>query len=118
MKNSRLVSSGYNGPASGFSHCGPECPLDSYKLAHKGKKNFSLCPAVHAEINCIVTAAMVGTAIKDAVIYVTKKPCQDCLKALRNLSVSGVVYADDKDNGDHYLLLGPQLMQEMKLQYT
>lgn len=117
VKNSRIVSTGYNGPASGQPHCGEECRLDVYKRENGGKKNFSLCSAVHAEINVIVTAAMVGTALKDAVVYVTKRPCPDCLKALRNLHISGVIYADDCDNGDHLMLLGPRLVQELTLNY-
>lgn len=117
VKFARMVSTGYNGPASGMPHCGEECPLDVYKRENDGKKDFSLCPAVHAEINTIVTAAMIGTALRDAVIYVTKRPCENCLKALRNLHISGVVYDHDDDNGEHLLLLGPKLVQEMTIVY-
>lgn len=117
VKNSRIVATGYNGPASGRPHCGEECLLDVFKRENGGKKNFGLCPAVHAEINVIVTAAMIGTALKDAMIYVTKKPCPDCMKALQNLHVSGVLYADDSDNGDHLILIGPKLVHESRLNY-
>lgn len=115
VKNSRIVSTGYNGPAAGFPHCGKDCPLD--RLKREGKpKDFTQCPAVHAEINCIITAAMMGTAIKDSIFYQTKRPCQDCLKALRNLGLAGVVFFSD-DESFHILLLGPKLEQEVLLKY-
>lgn len=117
VKNHRMVSTGYNGPAAGMPHCAESCLLEEYKKANNGKKDYSLCPAVHAEINCIVTAAMIGTPIRDAIMYVTKSPCNDCLKALKNLQLSAVMFADDHDIGEHYLLLGPSLVQTVILSY-
>lgn len=116
VKNQRMISTGYNGPASGQPHCGTDCPLDVHKRVH-GKKDFSICPAVHAEVNCIVTAATCGTALEGAVIYVTKEPCQACLAMLRNASLSGVVYPDDSDNGDHYFMMGPALLLSVRINY-
>jgi len=120
VKNKRMISTGYNGPAAGMPHCSPTvCPLDAYKLANNGKKDFSLCPAVHAEINVLVTAAQVGTVLVDSIIYVTKRPCKDCIKALRNLALAGVVFPndDDEDDGTHFLLVGPELLQQIELAY-
>lgn len=115
VKSSRVVSTGYNGPSSGFQHCGDECPLDVLKQQGK-PKDFTVCPAVHAEINVILTAAMVGTAIKGAMVYQTKRPCQDCLKALRNMGLAGVIFFND-DESRHILLLGPSLEKEIVLSY-
>lgn len=115
VKNGRQVSSGYNGVPTGHPHCGLDCPLDVYKRKNKGKKNFALCPAVHAETNCIITAAMIGTAIAESVFYITKRPCGDCLKALRNMRLVAVVFTDDDDN--HFILEGPLLIKEAKLTY-
>jgi dCMP deaminase len=113
IKHNRIVSTGYNGLPAGHEHCGVDCPLDIYKKKY-GKKNFSLCNAVHAEINCIITAAMIGTAIEGAVLYVTKRPCADCLKALQNCHLKAVVFFED-DEETHTLLLGPYLTKEVKL---
>lgn len=115
VKHQRVVSSGYNGPAAGQPHCEP-CALDEYKRKH-GRKNFSVCPAVHAETNCVITAAVVGTAIAHSVFYVTKRPCDDCLKMLRNMHLAAVVYMDDK-TGEHYILEGPSLTKECKIGYA
>jgi dCMP deaminase len=120
VKNKRMISTGYNGPASGMPHCSPIiCPLDAYKKANNGKKDFSLCPAVHAEINVVVTAAQLGTPLFDSVFYITKAPCPDCLKALRNLHLAAVIFPndDDEDDGTHHLLLGPELLQRIELNY-
>lgn len=118
VKNKRMISTGYNGPAAGMPHCGEDCPLDVYKRENGGKKDFSLCPAVHAEINVLVTAAQVGTTLVDSVFYITKRPCPDCLKALRNLQLAGVVFPkNEDDDGTHCLLIGPLLTQEMDLDY-
>lgn len=117
VKNSRMISTGYNGPASGMPHCSFPCPLDVWKAEHNGEKNLAICPAVHAEINVIVTAAQIGTALSGSIFYITKKPCNDCLKALRNLNLIGVVYPqdEDEDEGIQYLLLGPTLEKEIEL---
>lgn len=113
VKHNRIVSTGYNGPPMDHHHCGIDCPLDLYKKKH-GKKDYSICPAVHAEINCILTAAMIGTAIEGAVLYITKRPCKDCLKALQNLHLSGIVFLEDDDDS-HGMLLGPYLKKEVTL---
>jgi dCMP deaminase len=113
VKHNRIVATGYNGPPAGHAHCGVDCPLDVYKKRY-GKKNFALCPAVHAEINCILTAAVIGTAIEGAVLYITKAPCEDCLKALKNLHLSGIVFFDN-DEETHKMLLGPYLLKGVDL---
>jgi dCMP deaminase len=114
VKHGGVVSQGYNGPAAGQKHC-RTCALEECKR-RTGKKDFSLCPAVHSEINCIITAARIGTALLDAVFYVTKEPCADCLKALRNMHLSGVVFLDDI-TGSHWLLEGPRLIKRTELTY-
>jgi dCMP deaminase len=115
VKHGRIVSTAYNGVPSGQSHCG-ECKLDEYKKNHKGRKNFSVCPAVHAEINCIITAALIGTSIVHSVFYVTKRPCEDCLKALQNMQLAGIVYMDDM-TGKHWVMVGPSLRDEFVITY-
>lgn len=115
VKHNRIVSTGYNGCPSGQPHCMP-CKLDEYKRTHKGKKDFTVCPAVHAEINCIITASLIGTSIIGSIFYVTKRPCGDCLKALQNMQLTAVVYMDDM-TGDHWALIGPDLLTEVRLEY-
>lgn len=115
VKHNRIVSTGYNGAPRGHTKCNP-CRLDEYKRRHNGKKNFSVCPAVHAEINCIITSSLIGTSIVNSIFYLTKRPCNDCLKALQNMDLVGVVYMDDM-TGDHWVMLGPDLLTEVKIEY-
>lgn len=115
VKHNRIVSTGYNGSPSGQPHCRP-CKLDEYKRTHKGKKDFTVCPAVHAEPNCIITSSLIGTSIVGSIFYVTKRPCNDCLKMLQNMQLAAVVYMDDM-SGDHWIMLGPDLLTEDKIIY-
>jgi len=115
VKHNRIVSTGYNGAPTGQPRCYP-CRLEEYKRTHRGKKDFSVCPAVHAEINCIITAALIGTSIVNSIFYVTKRPCSNCLKAIQNMQLLAVVYMDEM-TGDHYILMGPDLHTEDKIYY-
>lgn len=115
VKHNRIVSTGYNGPAVGQPECSP-CKLDEYKRKHKGKKDFSVCPAIHAEPNCIITAALIGTSIVNSIFYVTKRPCDKCLGLLQNMQLIAVVYMDDM-TGYHWIMMGPDLLLEDKIEY-
>ena len=114
VKHNRIVSTGYNGAPSAQPNCFP-CKLDEYKKEF-GRKNFAICPAVHAEINCIITASLIGTSIVESIFYVTKRPCADCLKALQNMKLTAVIYMDEM-SGDHWVLVGPDLLTEVKIEY-
>ncbi len=114
IKHNRIVSTGYNGAPSSQANCYP-CKLDEHKQKY-GKKDFTVCPAVHAEINCIITASLIGTSIVNSIFYVTKRPCCDCLKALQNMQLTAVVYMDDM-TGDHWVMMGPDLQTEVKIEY-
>jgi len=115
VKHNRIVSTGYNGAPSGQPPCIP-CKLDEYKRQNKGKKDFTVCPAVHAEINCIITSSLIGTSIVGSIFYVTKRPCSDCRKALQNMQLIAAVYMDDM-TGDHWVMMGPDLLTEVKIEY-
>jgi len=61
VKDSHIISTGYNGAPSGIKHCTPEtCVRQNLKSGEKPE----LCRGVHAEINCIIQAAIHGTSIQ------------------------------------------------------
>lgn len=95
--NDRPVATGYNGPSSKVPHCevlkDGTCPLDVAKAS--GIKDWTACPAVHAEVNAIITAAMAGTSIVGGSLYVTKKPCAICMRILLNCKFKEIVW-DEK----------------------
>ncbi len=118
VRDKSIISTGYNGPPRGVTHCGRErinkdenlasllhnevidkdlfdqfCPrrLLGIPSAH----GLSLCPAAHAEANCIVNAARVGASTIGSTLYLnTVIPCSECLKLIINAGVIEVVCLD------------------------
>jgi dCMP deaminase len=77
-----LTSIGYNGTDPGIPGClSGACPRGrlSYDELPSDRSNYSSgafrCISYHAEDNAIVNAAF---NIHDAVVYVTREPCDDC----------------------------------------
>ena len=92
IKNSHILSTGYNGSPSGFKHCTPlTCVRQNLKSGEKPE----LCRGVHAEINCIIQAAIHGTSIQgNTALYSTHFPCMSCLKLIINAGVKKLVYKE------------------------
>lgn len=79
-KDSRIISTGYNGVPAGLPHC-----------EHDGTEE-SCGKAVHAEANAIAFAARNGISTEGATLYVTHSPCLDCAKLIINAGISTVYY--------------------------
>ncbi len=92
VKKSHIISTGYNGISPGFKHCTPEtCVRKDLKSGDRPE----LCKGVHAEINCIIQAAIHGTSIEgDTILYSTTFPCMNCLKLLINARINKLVYKE------------------------
>jgi dCMP deaminase len=92
VKDSHILSTGYNGAPSGFKHCTQDtCVRKNLKTGEKPE----FCRGVHAEINCIIQAAIHGTSIKgDTAIYSTTFPCMSCLKLIINAGITKLVYKE------------------------
>ncbi|MFX0001844.1 MAG: cytidine/deoxycytidylate deaminase family protein [Candidatus Hodarchaeota archaeon] len=92
VKNSHILSTGYNGVPSGFNHCTSDtCVRKNLQTGEKPE----LCRGVHAEINCIIQAAIHGTSIKGTTtLYSTTFPCMSCLKILINSGINKLVYKE------------------------
>lgn len=90
VKDSHILSTGYNGAPAGFNHCTPEtCIRKNLKPGDQPE----LCRGVHAEINCIIQAAIHGTSIKgETTLYSTTFPCMSCLKLIINAGINRLVY--------------------------
>ena len=93
IKDSHIVSTGYNGAPSEFSHCTPEtCVRQNLKSGEKPE----LCRGVHSEINCIIQAAIHGTSIQgNTTLYSTHFPCMSCLKLIINAGIKRLVYREE-----------------------
>lgn len=85
----RIVATGYGSPAAGVLPC-ERCWLRE-KFRETGIKDFSVCPSCHAELNALISAARIGVSVFGGTLYVTKKPCEPCSRALTNAGIDKVV---------------------------
>ena len=92
VKDSHILSTGYNGVPSGFSHCTTDtCIRQNLKSGEKPE----LCRGIHAEVNCIIQAAIHGTSIMgETTLFSTHFPCMNCLKLLINAGIKRIVYLE------------------------
>ncbi len=93
VKDSRIISTGYNGPPSGLMHCDQTGCIRELLNIPSGERH-ELCRGLHAEQNAIIQAASTGASIKGGKIYVTTHPCVVCAKMLINAGIEEIVYAD------------------------
>ena len=91
VKDTRILSTGYNGAPSGCKHCIETGCLREEKGIPSGERH-ELCRASHAEQNAIVQAAKHGVSIDKGTIYVTAQPCVICSKLIINAGIKRVVY--------------------------
>ena len=113
VKNNELISTGFNGPARGEDHC-----LKCTKVgSDKDIVEYSSCPAIHAEMNCIISASrqeMLGSvlylsgrdvsgAIDEIGLPIAARPCEICLRLIKNAGIekvinkNGVIYQRDSE---------------------
>lgn len=97
VKENVVVATGYNGPPRGYPHCKPVdhglCPRKAKGYA--SGEGLLECPAVHAEVNCIISAARIGTSVSGSTLYMNCIiPCKDCMSLLINAGVREVVVED------------------------
>jgi len=84
-RDSRVISTGYNGNVSGQPHC--------RHWGMDGKLDPETCTtAVHAEANAIVFAARHGVAVEGAELWTTHQPCESCAKLIINSGIVKVFY--------------------------
>ena len=119
VRDKSIIATGYNGPPRGVMPCNErlaeaclpcdplmdemsinqgasalddyaKCPR--YMLGYESGQGLHLCPAAHAEANCINNAALNGVNTKGATMYMTCSiPCQNCLTAIINAGVKEIV---------------------------
>ncbi|WP_333870372.1 cytidine/deoxycytidylate deaminase family protein [Desulforamulus putei] len=94
VKDNRILTTGYNGPPSGLSHCEVVgCIRDKYKIPSGERHEF--CRGLHAEQNALIQAAVHGIAVEGGTIYVTHQPCVMCTKMIVNAKLEKVVIGGD-----------------------
>ena len=142
VRDHSIVATGYNGPPRGTPHCGHErfmkdellssmlygnqlqksvvkttCPRRI--LGYKSGTHMELCPAQHAEQNCISNAARLGVSVKDTTLYMNSViPCGKCFGTLINAGIVEIVIdkAEVYDKHTQFLIDSSSIiMREFKL---
>jgi dCMP deaminase len=90
VKDSRIISIGYNGMPSGWDNV-----CEDWKDDDGGSGVLVTKPEVlHAETNAISKLAGSTESGKGAIMFVTHQPCMDCAKLIYQSGISEVYYAE------------------------
>lgn len=83
VKDRMIISDGFNGTPSGFeNYCEDE-------------EGYTKWYVLHAEANAILKVANSTQSCKDATLYITLSPCQQCSKLIHQAGIKHVVYASE-----------------------
>ena len=98
VKDKHILSTGYNGAASGLKDCLElGCLRDELNIP-SGERH-EICRGIHAEQNAIIQASLHGVSLEGSTIYCTHTPCILCAKMLANARIKRFVsfggYNDD-----------------------
>jgi dCMP deaminase len=98
VRNKQILTTGYNGAASGTKDCLELGCLRNEQNIPSGTRH-EICRAIHAEQNAIIQASLHGVNLGGATIYCTHTPCILCAKMLANAKIERfVTYSDYADN--------------------
>ncbi|MBE7175091.1 MAG: dCMP deaminase family protein [Mucilaginibacter polytrichastri] len=88
VKDTRIISIGYNGPPSGTHNCDEEWPEQGCPRDSKG----SCSLALHAEENAILFATKNGANLEGSTLYTTLSPCLPCARLIYSAGVRHVYF--------------------------
>lgn len=111
VKDSQILSTGYNGAPKGLPHCS-EVGCLREKLGIKSGERHELCRGLHAEQNAIIQAAYHGVSIKGAKLYCTTRPCSICTKMLINAGITEIIYIEEYEDA-----LAAEIAEEAGLKF-
>jgi dCMP deaminase len=114
VRDKHILSTGYNGAASGCKDCLElGCLRDELNIP-SGERH-EICRAIHAEQNAIIQAALHGVSIAGCTIYCTHTPCILCAKMLANAKIKRFV-SFGKYNDDAFIALFEEAGIEFDMQ--
>ena len=88
VKDTRIISIGYNGPPAGTHNCDEEWPQTGCPRDARG----SCSLALHAEENAILYAVKNGANLEGATLYTTLSPCLPCARLIFTAGVKNVYF--------------------------
>ena len=110
-EDNKVVSIGYNGMPANLD----ETQLYWDKRGGEGleSKYLYVC---HAEFNAILNT-QVGGSLKNARVYVTLFPCNECTKAIIQTGIKEVIYLDDKYKDTTMVKASKKMLDLAKIPY-
>ena len=81
VKDRMIISDGFNGTPTGFDNC---C---------EDEEGLTKWEVLHAEANAILKVAASTQSAKNATLYITLSPCNQCSKLIHQAGIKRVVYA-------------------------
>jgi len=98
VKDTQIVSFGYNGTPHGFDNSCEDTNLNTGKLTTKSE-------VLHAESNALAKIAKSTVNCKGADLYVTMSPCFQCSKLIIQSGIKNVFYSEEYRNTEGIELL-------------
>jgi len=101
VKNDEIIATGYNGAPRGRTNCTDLGYCLRQKLGIPSGQRYELCRSVHAEANCIISAArndtlggtlyLVGRDTASGELLKDPQPCSMCRRLILNAGISKVI---------------------------
>lgn len=88
VKDTRIISIGYNGPPAGTHNCDEQWPEEGCPRDSKG----SCSLALHAEENAILFAVKNGAQLEGSTLYTTLSPCLSCARLIFSSGIKRVFF--------------------------
>ncbi len=86
VKDRMIISDGYNGTPTGMENiCEDEAGYTKWYV-------------LHAEANAILKVASSNHSCRDATLYLTMSPCQECSKLIHQAGIKRLVYLERYKN--------------------
>ena len=112
VRDKRILTTGYNGAASGVKDCLELGCLRDENNIPSGERH-EVCRAIHAEQNAIIQGALHGINSEGATIYCTHPPCILCAKMLANAKIKRFV-----TSGEYNDEVAKELMKEVGIEFV
>ena len=109
-EDNKILSLGYNGMPAGCSD--DEYPWERASQDPLGCKYLYVC---HAELNALLNYT--GTNMRNAKIYTTLFPCNECTKALIQSGICEVIYGEDKYANTASVIAAKKMMASSGVTY-
>ena len=93
--DNEIVTTGFNGTPSGTLNCDEGGCLRCADDTVPSGVGYEYCLCVHAEHNAILSAAKQGKSVENTILYVSDRPCLQCLKIIVQCKIRAVYYKKD-----------------------